>query len=103
MFLCIDVRKNSPRVRIVGIELDGALQAGAHLGVLLLVEQSLVMIVAKDAIISGKRLWRAALRFCQIRFRDQTVVAGNDRRHLLRDIFLNLKHIGWNELIAIGL
>ena len=102
MFLRIDVRKNSPRVRIVGIELDGALQAGAHLGVLLLVERSLVMIVAKDAIISGKRLWRAALRFCQIRFRDQTVVAGNDRRDLFRDIFLNRKHIGWNELIAIA-
>ena len=51
MFLRVDVRKNSPRVRIVGIELDGALQAGAHPGMLLLIEQFLVMIVAKDTII----------------------------------------------------
>ena len=83
MFLRVDVRKDSPRVRIVGIELDGTLQAGAHLGMLLWVERSLVMIIAKDAIISGKRLGRSALRSCQIRIRDHTVVAGNDCRHLL--------------------
>ena len=83
MFLRVDVRKHRPRIRIVGIKLNGPLQAGAHLGVLLWVERSLVMIVAKDAIISGKRLWRSALRFCQTRFRDHTVVAGNDCRYLL--------------------
>jgi hypothetical protein len=102
MFLCINVRKNSPRIRIMRLELDGALQAGAYLGVLLLIEQSLVMIVAKDAFISGKRLWRAALRFRQALFRNQTVVTGNDCRHLLRDMFLNVKQIGWNERIAIA-
>ena len=93
MLLPIDVRKHSPRVRIIGIKLDGVLQAGAYLGVLLLVERSLVMIVAKDALIRCKRLWRAALRFCQVRFRDQTVVvAGDDRRDLLRNLFLNLSN-----------
>jgi hypothetical protein len=43
------------------------------------------------------------LRSRQIRFRDHTIVAGNYCRHLLRDIVLNLKHIGRSELIAIGL
>jgi hypothetical protein len=54
MFLRVDVCKNSPRVRIIGIELDGVLKAGPHLGVLARVEQPLVVIITKDAIIGDK-------------------------------------------------
>jgi hypothetical protein len=103
MLLGVDVGENRPRVRIVGIKLDGALQAGAHQGVLPGLNRPLMIVIAKDAIVGCKRRWRLALRLGLTRFRDHAVAAGNDRRDLLRDIFLNLKQIGCGELLAVGL
>ncbi len=102
MFLCVDVGEHGPRVRIVGFDQDGALEAVAHPGVLLGLEKPLMIIVAKDAIVGRKRRRRLVLRFGLSGFRDHAIVAGEDCRHLVRNIFLDCKNVGWRNLSAIG-